>query len=97
MVWSHPDQDHVRRHEHEPRHRHRNLRRRPRPRSRRRDVLIVELNPFDEQTGGGLFRWEDPDDRALLEHGPLGLRMATQPQPRMQATIEVFTQELRDS
>ena len=46
------------------------------------DVLIVELNPFDEQTEAGLFTWEDPEDRALLERGPLGLRMATHPRPR---------------
>jgi len=59
------------------------------------DVVVVELNPFDEQTGGGLFRWEDPDDRALMERGPLGLRMATRPRPRMEATVQVFTAELR--
>lgn len=59
------------------------------------DVVVVELNPFDEQTGGGLFRWEDPDDRALMERGPLGLRMATRPRQHMQATIEVFVAELR--
>ena len=60
------------------------------------DVLIVELNPFDEQTEAGLFTWEDPEDRALLERGPLGLRMTTHPRPRMQATIQGFTQELRE-
>ena len=55
---------------------------------------MIELNPYEPQTGGGLFNWKDPDDLALLERGPLTLRLATQPRPRLQATLEVFISEL---
>lgn len=51
---------------------------------------VIELNPFEKQTGGGLFVWEDPSDLERLKHGPLTLRLATQPRPRMQTTLEVF-------
>ena len=55
---------------------------------------VIELNPFERQTGGGLFNWHDPTDKALLESGPLSLRLATRPPPNLQATLEVFVNEL---
>ena len=58
------------------------------------DCCVVELNPFEPQTGGGLFVWENPEDLALLERGPLTLRLAKRPPPRMQTTLEVFVSEL---
>lgn len=58
------------------------------------ECRVIELNPYEPQTGGGLFNWKDPDDLALLERGPLTLRLATQPRPRLQATLEVFISEL---
>ena len=58
------------------------------------DCCVVELNPFEPQTGGGLFVWENPEDLALLERGPLTLRLAKAPPPRMQTTLEVFVSEL---
>lgn len=56
------------------------------------DVVVIELNPFDEQTGAGVFSWQA--DRELLEHGPLALRLLEAPRPNMESTIEAFISEL---
>lgn len=58
------------------------------------ECAIIELNPFEPQTSGGLFVWEDAEDLAVLKEGPLVLRLAKQPRPRMGTTLEVFLQEL---
>ena len=58
---------------------------------------VIELNPFDEQTGAGLFSWERDRDalqRAPPPGEPCPLRLATQPRPRMQPTLEVLLLEL---
>jgi hypothetical protein len=41
------------------------------------EVRIVELNPFSKSTGPCLFDWEK--DRAVIENGPLEIRVNEKP------------------
>eukprot|EP00041_Stephanoeca_diplocostata_P027437 m.753962 g.753962 ORF g.753962 m.753962 type:complete len:588 (+) comp23175_c0_seq4:179-1942(+) len=61
-------------------------------------VTVVELNPFDSATGGAMYHWGIPEDRRVLENGPLSeLRMATTPLNGADDMLDYLRSTLVDS
>jgi len=51
-----------------------------------RDVLIIEINPWANTTGGGLFQWSSTDRKKLFE-GPFEFRIIEEPIPNISKEI----------
>eukprot|EP00035_Acanthoeca_spectabilis_P023431 m.449351 g.449351 ORF g.449351 m.449351 type:complete len:335 (-) comp19805_c0_seq1:91-1095(-) len=60
-------------------------------------VIVIELNPFDNATGAGLYDWGSERDLAVLEGraGPADLVLAQAPPPNQAMMNEVLEGELQ--